>query len=158
MFANNLSLSPSLSPYLPLSLPLSLSPSLPLSLSPSLPLSLSPSLQMLVIWTSSYYFSLLIPLSCTHSHTHLSTHKCKQTCTHKLTHTYAHMHAHTHTHTYTYIKTQKQTCTPPKIVQTSLQEYHATENQFCICIWNRNETRPAWAGFKTAEEGRTKIM
>jgi hypothetical protein len=22
----------------------------------------------------------------------------------------------------------------------------------------RKETRPAWAGFKTAEEGRTKIM
>ncbi len=25
---------------------------------------------------------------------------------------------------------------------------------FLICIWSQQRTRPAWAGFKTAEEGR----
>ena len=48
---------------------------------------------------------------------------------HKLTHTPTPSHTHTHTHTQTY--------TPPSVVQTSLQEYHATENQFWFCRWDQ---------------------
>jgi hypothetical protein len=32
------------------------------------------------------------------------------------------------------------------------------KNEIKVAKWGTPKKRPAWAGFKTAEEGRTKIM